>query len=130
VKLASIAAAGAAAVMAATLASHASAAPTKATQAKPTVVLVNGAWTNNASWSRVIKRLQNDGYTVVAPPDPLQSWALVGTIDNAIPWSIQLFMADRAHAHITQVKAGHLSMISQPAAVTNVILAAAQSVSG
>ena len=36
-------------------------------------MLVNGAWANNASWSRVIKRLQNDGYTVVAPPNPLQS---------------------------------------------------------
>jgi hypothetical protein len=39
-------------------------------------------------------------------------------------------MANRAHAHITEVKAGHLSMISQPDAVTKVILAAAQSVSG
>jgi len=240
------------------------------TQAKPTLVLVNGAWANNASWSRVIKRLQNEGYAVVAPPNPLQSlsrdaetiadllqtipgpivlvghsyggmvisnaatgnpnvkalvyinafipdegesalgldsgqpgsvlgtgppntvfnfvpfpgaapgdallyvkpsvflkgftndlpakkgtvleatqgpavfsaltapsgppawktipsWDLVGTIDNAIPSSIQLFMANRAHAHITEVKAGHLSMISQPAAVTKVILEAAQS---
>jgi len=273
VKLASIAAVGAAAVMAVTLASHASAVPTKATQAKATVVLVHGAWANNASWSRVIKRLQNDGYTAVAPPNPLQSlngdaqtiadflltipgpivlvghsyggmvisnaatgnpnikalvyidafipdqgesalgldstqpgsvlgagppntvfnfvsfpgaapgdallyvkpsvflqgfandlpakegavlaatqapvtfsavtapagppawttipsWDLVGTIDNAIPSSIQLFMANRAHAHITEVKAGHLSMISQPDAVTKVIEDAAQSVSG
>src|SRR6476646_2331452 len=72
-KRASITAAGAAVVMAVTLAGHAWAAPTKATQAKPTVVLVNGAWANNASWSRVIERLQNDGYTVVAPPNPLQS---------------------------------------------------------
>jgi len=249
--------------------STAKAARTK--QAKPTIVLVNGAWANNASWSRVIKRLQNDGYTVVAPPNPLQSlnrdaqtiadflqtipgpivlvghsyggmvisnaatgnpnvkalvyidafipdqgesalgldssqpgsvlgagppntvfnfvpfpgaaagdallyvkpsvflqgfandlpakqgavleatqapvtfsavtapsgppawktipsWDLIGTIDNAIPSSIQLFMANRAHAHITEVKAGHLSMISQPSAVTKVILEAAQSV--
>jgi len=249
--------------------STATAAKTK--QVKPTVVLVNGAWANNASWSRVIERLQSDDYTVVAPPDPLQSltrdaqtiadllktihgpivlvghsyggmvvsnaargnpnvealvyinafipdkgesalgldssqpgsvlgagppntvfnfvpfpgaapgdallyvkprvfrkgfandlpakegavleatqgpavfsaltapsgppawktipsWDLVGTIDNAIPSSIQLFMAHRAHAHITEVKAGHLSMISRPAAVTKVILEAAQSV--
>jgi len=253
------------------LAGRSTAAVSTKTQAKPTVVLVNGAWANNASWSRVIKRLQNDGYTVVAPPNPLQSlngdaqtiadllqtipgpivlvghsyggivisnaatgnpnvkalvyinaflpdegesalgldssqpgsvlgtgppntvfnfvpfpgaapgdallyvkpsvflqgfandlpakqgavleatqapvtfsavtapsgppawktipnWALVGTIDNAIPSSIQLFMANRAHAHITEVKAGHLSMISQPDAVTKVILEAAQSV--
>jgi hypothetical protein len=39
-------------------------------------------------------------------------------------------MANRAHAQITEVKAGHLSMISQPAAVTKVILEAAQSVAG
>ena len=56
------------------------------------------------------------------------SWDLVGTIDNAIPSSIQLVMANRARAHITEVKAGHLSMISQPSAVTKAILDAAQSV--
>jgi pimeloyl-ACP methyl ester carboxylesterase len=256
-----------------TLAGGSTATAARATQPKPTVVLVHGAWANNASWSRVIRRLQNDGYTVVAPPNPLRSltgdaqtiadflqtipgpivlvghsyggmvisnagsgnpnvkalvyidafipdqgesalgldssqpgsvlgagppntvfnfvpfpgaaagdallyvkpsvflkgfandlpakegavlaatqapavfsaltspsgspawktipsWDLVGTIDNAIPSSIQLFMANRAHAHITEVKAGHLSMISRPDAVTKVILEAAQSVAG
>ena len=266
------------ALVAVTLAARSTAAPARTTQSKPTIVLVNGAWANNASWSRVIKHLQDHGYTVVAPPNPLQSldgdaetiadllqtiadllqtipgpivlvghsyggmvisnaatgnpnvkalvyinafipdqgesalgldssqpgsvlgagppntvfnfvpfpgaapgdallyvkpsvflkgfandlpakqgavlavtqapvtfsavtapsgppawktipsWDLVGTIDNAIPSSIQLFMANRAHAHITKVKAGHLSMISQPAAVTKVIEDAAQSV--
>jgi hypothetical protein len=53
------------------------------TQAKPTVVLVNGAWANNASWSRVIKRLPNDGYSVVAPPNPLQS--LNGDAGDRLP---------------------------------------------
>ena len=258
------------ALVAVTLASHSNAAVDMGTQAKPTVVLVNGAWANNASWSAVISRLQNDGYAVVAPPNPLQSltgdaqtiadllqtisgpivlvghsyggmvisnaatgnanvkalvyinafipdrgesalgldssqpgsvlgagppntvfnfvpfpgaapgdallyvkpsvflqgfandppakqgavleatqgpavfsaltapsgqpawktipnWDLVGTIDNAIPSSIQLFMANRAHAHITKVKAGHLSMISRPDAVTKVIEEAARS---
>ena len=72
---------------------------------------------------------------VTAPSGPpawksIPSWALVGTIDNAIPSSIQLFMANRAHAHITEVKAGHLSMISRPGAVTKVILKAARSASG
>jgi pimeloyl-ACP methyl ester carboxylesterase len=274
VKLAAIVTAVCATALAAVaLAGRSTAAVARTTQAKPTVVLVHGAWANNASWSRVIKRLENDGYTVVAPPNPLQSlngdaetiadflrtipgpivlvghsyggmvisnaatgnpnvkalvyidafipdhgesalgldssqpgsvlgagppntvfnfvpfpgaaagdallyvkpsvflqgfandlppkegavleatqapvtlsavtapsgspawktipsWDLVGTIDNAIPSSIQLFMANRAHAHITEVKAGHLSMISQPDAVTKVILEAAQSVAG
>ncbi len=34
-------------------------------------------------------------------------------------------MAHRAGAHITDIKAGHLSLISQPGAVTGVIAAAA-----
>jgi pimeloyl-ACP methyl ester carboxylesterase len=266
-----VAAVCATAFAAVALAGRSTAAVERTTQAKPTVVLVHGAWANNASWSRVIRRLQNHGYTVVAPPNPLQSlkgdaetiadllqtirgpivlvghsyggmvisnaatgnpnvkalvyinafipdegesalgldstqpgsvlgagppntvfnfvpfpgaapgdallyvkpsvflqgfandlpakegavleatqgpavfsaltapsgppawktipsWDLVGTIDNAIPSSIQLFMANRAYAHFTEVKAGHLSMISQPAAVTKVILEAAQSV--
>jgi pimeloyl-ACP methyl ester carboxylesterase len=63
---------------------------------------------------------------VTAPSGPpawntIPSWDLVGTIDNAIPSSIQLLMANRAHAQITEVKAGHLSMISHPAAITKVI---------
>ena len=37
------------------------------------MVLVNGAWANNAAWSGVIERLQTEGYTVDAPPNPLQS---------------------------------------------------------
>jgi pimeloyl-ACP methyl ester carboxylesterase len=230
---------------------------------KPTIVLVHGAWANTASWVAVIQRLQADGYTVVAPPNPLQgltydsafladflhsisgpivlvghsyggdvitnaatgdpqvkalvyvdafapdqgqtlaqllaaypgscavppnltvvpfpgapagvgdayitqsafpscmanglpaseaqalaavqlplstialtqpsgvpawktipSWAVVGTADHAIPPALQLAMAENAHAHITEVNAPHLSMISDPGVVTSVILQA------
>jgi pimeloyl-ACP methyl ester carboxylesterase len=230
---------------------------------KPTIVLEHGAWANTASWAAVIQRLQADGYTVYAPPNPLQglpydsafladflhsitgpivlvghsyggavitnaatgdpqvkalvyvdafapaqgqtlaqllasvpgscavpanlnvvpfpgapsgageayisqsafpscmadglpareahvlavtqlpiaisaltdssgvpawqtipSWAVVGTADHAIPPALQLAMAENAHAHITEVKAPHLSMISDPGAVTSVILQA------
>jgi pimeloyl-ACP methyl ester carboxylesterase len=273
VKLAAIVtAACATALVVVTLAGRSTAAPAKTTQAKPTVVLVHGAWANNASWAGVIERLQSDGYTVYAPPNPLRSlkgdaafvadylrtipgpivlvghsyggmvitnaatrdpnvkalvyvdafapaagesalgldstrpgsalgagpqkvfnfapfpgaakgdaelyvkpsvfvrafandlpkktgamlaatqapavysaltaksgtpawstipsWYVAGTIDRAIPLTIQLFMARRAHSHITEVRGGHLSMISQPAAVTKVILEAAQSLAG
>jgi len=41
--------------------------------AKPTIVLVHGDWADASSWNGVIKRLQRDGYTVVAPPNPLRS---------------------------------------------------------
>jgi pimeloyl-ACP methyl ester carboxylesterase len=230
---------------------------------KPTIVLEHGAWANTASWDAVIQRLQADGYTVYAPPNPLQgltydsayladflhsisgpiilvghsyggavitnaatgdsqvkalvyvdafapaqgqtlaqllaaypgscvvpanltvvpfpsapagvgdayitqsvfpacmanglpaaearalaatqapiatialtqptgvpawktipSWAVVGTADHAIPLALQLAMAENAHAHITEVDAPHLSMISDPGAVTSVILQA------
>jgi hypothetical protein len=38
----------------------------------------------------------------------------------------QTFMAQRAGAHITDVNAGHLSLISKPSVVTSVILKAVQ----
>ena len=44
-----------------------------ARSARPTVVLVHGAWANSAIWSGVIRRLQSEGYTVDAPPNPLRS---------------------------------------------------------
>jgi pimeloyl-ACP methyl ester carboxylesterase len=230
---------------------------------KPTIVLEHGAWANTASWDAVIQRLQADGYTVYAPPNPLQglpydsafladflhsisgpiilvghsyggavitnaatgdsqvkalvyvdafapaqgqtlaqllasypgscavpanltvvpipdvpagvgdayikqsvfpscmanglpaaeaqvlaatqapiatialtqptgvpawktipSWAVVGTADHAIPLALQLAMAENAHARITEINAPHLSMISDPGAVTSVILQA------
>src|SRR5246500_5935911 len=53
--------------------SHANAASVRAAAAKPTIVLVHGAWANTPSWSGVIARLQSEGYTVDAPPNPLRS---------------------------------------------------------
>jgi pimeloyl-ACP methyl ester carboxylesterase len=59
----------------------------------------------------------------------IPSWAVVGTADHAIPLALQLAMAHRAHADITRVHAPHLSMISNPGTVTNVILQAVRSTS-
>ncbi len=243
-----------------------------ATSARPTVVLVNGAWANNGVWSGVIERLQSKGYRVSAPPNPLQSlkgdaatiadflktingpivlvghsyggavitnaatgnrnvkalvyvnafapakgesalgldsskpgsalgagptkvfdfvpfpgakqgdaelyvkpavfaqafanglprkegavlaatqapvtysavtapsgtpawktipsWYVLGTIDKAIPPAIQRFMAQRIQAHITRVKAGHLSMVAHPRVIAKVITAAAKATNG
>ena len=39
---------------------------------KPSIVLVHGAWADGSSWSGVIQRLQEQGYTVYAPPNPLR----------------------------------------------------------
>ena len=43
--------------------------------AKPTVVLVHGAWADGSSWDGVVARLQRDGYTVDVPANPLRGVA-------------------------------------------------------
>src|SRR5215470_6564475 len=40
--------------------------------ATPTIVLVHGAFADGSSWNGVIERLQQQGYTVVAPANPLR----------------------------------------------------------
>jgi pimeloyl-ACP methyl ester carboxylesterase len=37
----------------------------------------------------------------------IPSWAVIGTADHVIPPAELLFMAHRAHAHITEINAGH-----------------------
>jgi pimeloyl-ACP methyl ester carboxylesterase len=49
------------------------AAAARGAQSKPTIVLVHGAWASSASWNGVIGRLESQGYTVDAPPNPLHS---------------------------------------------------------
>jgi pimeloyl-ACP methyl ester carboxylesterase len=60
----------------------------------------------------------------------IPSWAVIGTADHVIPPAELLFMAHRAHAHITEINAGHLSLITNPGAVTRVIIAAANATAG
>ena len=59
----------------------------------------------------------------------IPSWSIIGTADHVLPEAEQLFMSQRANAHITQINAGHLSMISNPGAVTAVIAEAARATS-
>ena len=54
------------------------------TDAKPTIVLVHGAFADASSWNGVIERLLPQGYTVVAPANPLRG---VGT-DSAYTASL------------------------------------------
>jgi pimeloyl-ACP methyl ester carboxylesterase len=56
-------------------ASSASAKPVGSVTAKPTVVLVHGAWADGSSWAGVVSGLQRDGYTVDVPPNPLEGVA-------------------------------------------------------
>ncbi len=56
----------------------------------------------------------------------IPSWSVIGTADHVLPVAEQLFMSKRANAHIREINAGHLSMISDPGAVARVIVEAAQ----
>jgi pimeloyl-ACP methyl ester carboxylesterase len=56
----------------------------------------------------------------------IPSWALLGAQDHVIPPTLQEEMYGRAGAHVTRVKAGHLSLITRPDAVVRVILSAVE----
>jgi pimeloyl-ACP methyl ester carboxylesterase len=49
----------------------ASAAP-RSDPPKPTIVLVHGAWADGSSWHDVVRRLEDQGYQVLVPPNPLR----------------------------------------------------------
>jgi pimeloyl-ACP methyl ester carboxylesterase len=49
------------------------------TDVKPTIVLVHGAFADASSWNGVVERLQQQGYTVIAPANPLRGV----TVDSA-----------------------------------------------
>ena len=62
------------------------------TDMKPTIVLVHGAFADASSWNGVVQRLQQQGYTVIAPANPLRGVAsdsayiasLLGQIDGPV----------------------------------------------
>lgn len=62
--------------------------------AKPTVVLVHGAFADSSSWNGVVADLTRDGYHVVAAANPLRGVAsdaaAVRTVINAIPGPVIL----------------------------------------
>src|SRR5207302_6226768 len=41
-------------------------------QPKPTIIMVHGAWADGSSWSHVIPIRDREGYTVIAPINPLR----------------------------------------------------------
>ena len=49
--------------------------PAAGTSAKPTIVLVHGAWADASSFGPVTAELQRDGYTVLNAPNPLRGLA-------------------------------------------------------
>ncbi|SEO55448.1 Pimeloyl-ACP methyl ester carboxylesterase [Actinacidiphila rubida] len=56
----------------------------------------------------------------------IPSWALIGRQDRIIPAAEQRAMARTAHAHVTEINSSHVSLISHPQAVADVIVSAAR----
>jgi len=47
--------------------------PSRSSEAKPTIVLVHGAWADSSGWNESIEKLQKKGYTALAVATPLRS---------------------------------------------------------
>jgi pimeloyl-ACP methyl ester carboxylesterase len=75
-----------------------------------------------------VASILSDTLTTTPAWQTIPSWAIIGTADHVIPPAEQVVMAKRAGSHITEIYAPHLSMISDPDAVTGVILNAARTV--
>ena len=75
-----------------------------------------------------VASILSDTLTTTPAWQTIPSWDVIGTADHVIPPAEQVAMAKRAGSRITEIKAPHLSMISDPGAVTRVILNAARTV--
>jgi pimeloyl-ACP methyl ester carboxylesterase len=53
--------------------------------------------------------------------ETIPAWSLIGTADRVIPPPQQLAMSTNAGAHISNVDAGHLSLVTRPDVVTRII---------
>ena len=56
----------------------------------------------------------------------IESWVLLAAQDLAIPAELTRFMSERASAHLVELDASHAVTVSQPGAVTELILEAAR----
>jgi pimeloyl-ACP methyl ester carboxylesterase len=79
-----------------------------------TIVLVHGAWADGSGWNEVISRLQKDGYTVRAVPNPLRGLsadaAYVASILSTIPGDIILVAHSYGGAVITNAATGNTNV--------------------
>jgi pimeloyl-ACP methyl ester carboxylesterase len=77
---------------------------------KPTVVLVHGAFADASGWAGVITRLQDDGYPVIAPANPLRGLsgdaAYLRTVLDSITGPIVLVGHSYGGAVITNAATG------------------------
>lgn len=79
-----------------------------------------------AATQRPVAQAALEEKATVAAWQTTPSWDIVTTEDLNIPPAVQRFMAERAHAHTTQVAASHSVAVSHPHLVANVIERAAR----
>jgi pimeloyl-ACP methyl ester carboxylesterase len=77
---------------------------------RPTVVLVHGAWADSSSWSPVSTELQREGFTVLAPPNPLR-----GVASDAA--YLSSFLAQRTNGPVVLVGHSYGGVVITNAAV-------------
>jgi pimeloyl-ACP methyl ester carboxylesterase len=77
---------------------------------KPTIVLVHGAFADASGWDGVAERLQRDGYTVIAPANPLRGLATdaayIGSVLDTIEGPIVLAGHSYGGAVLTNAATG------------------------
>lgn len=91
-------------------------AATHAETARPTIVLVHGAFADASSWNGVVKILEADGYPVVAAANPLRSVKgdaeYVGGIVNSIKSPVVLVGHSYGGLVISDAANGHANVKS------------------
>ena len=89
----------------------AGAAEAQAMKPKPTIVLVHGAFADASSWNPVMQRLQREGYTVMAPANPLRGTtsdsAYIASVLATVPGPIVLVAHSYGGAVITNAATGN-----------------------
>ena len=86
----------------------------KSSGPRPTIVLVHGDWADASSWNRVIPRLQDRGFTVVAPPNtlrgPSQDAPYLASYLHSIPGPIVLVAHSYGGFVITNAATGNANV--------------------
>ena len=81
---------------------------------KPTIVLVHGGWDNSSGWNAVVEKLQQRGYPVIAPANPLRSLAsdsaYVSSVLDTIQGPVVLVGHSYGGAVITNAAVGHANV--------------------
>jgi pimeloyl-ACP methyl ester carboxylesterase len=99
------------AVLVTALSSSAAATAASRHTAKPTVVLVHGAFADASSWNKVVARLQGAGYPVIAPANPLRDLAgdsaYVSSIVSSIDGPVILVGHSYGGAVVSNAATGH-----------------------